>query len=818
MRMFIYQYKQAWTSLKKQSGFVLTVLLTMGITLSALLCAITLNYLLLVKPLPYPEQDRLFVGEHRVFGAEKQFMGPFASYPGLVQLYENKEVFEKASMIIYGQDVIVSHDDQPLVNTAHVTPELHHILESPLALGRMFEASEAIDTYNPVAMLSYSTWQKEFGGRSNILDQKMTLSGVSYRIIGVLAERFVEPRLVSGREVQVWLPWDYNQTSKFDRQDYGTVDGNYKFIGLLKKNIDSNQAEQILTPIMNESWQEGVSTIDFFKGWSVLISMIPLKEAMIGQSALTAIIFLAGMVGLALIACVNISNLFIARIVQKQRQMAIQAAIGATKKHVFKTIFAETSLLMCLSTVLALILANVGFFVMQKYFVAILPRVNELDLNYINVGASAIISLIIAFVFAKLSSHMLNYRALNTSLQSSGKGSALQVSKKTRQLLITSQIALATVLIFVNFSLLNSALKTINTPLGFTTSNISVLALNFSSVDPASEEEVISKMVEIVDKIETLPEVDSVSQSYSPLAGFWGREFINVSSNEQYTPYYDEIDHRYFNILKQPLVRGDNFTRSDFRDSNNVMIVNQAFAQELTTDGNALGLKLSNEEYDSTFEIIGIVNGINLKDINALGRDDITGTAVPRAYIPGGLYKQSFMLKFKPGQSVSRQQLAELLAEVDSRYSVYNFKTLSDIVNQFLITEITVSVTTSVLASFIFLLAAIGLYGILSYGTHLRQYEFGTRMALGATRKNLIVMIISDNIKTLLVGFIGGVMLFLLAYIFFNDYFQQFIYWQRLLILLATLLLITIATLFSCYWPLRRYINERPIVNLRGSD
>jgi predicted permease len=817
--MFIRQHKQAWASLKKQPRFVFTVLLTMSVTLGALLCAITLNYLLLVKPLPYPEQDRLFVAEHRVLGVEKQFMGPFASYPGLVQLYENKEVFEKASMIIYGRDVIVSHDDQPLVNTAHVTSELHHILESPLVLGRMFEASEAINAHNPVAMLSYSTWQKEFGGRSDILDQKITLSGVSYRIIGVLAKRFVEPKLAgSGQEVQVWLPWDYNQTSKFDRQDYGTVDGNYKFIGLLKNNINSNQAEQILTPIMNESWQEGVASIDFFKDWSVLISMVPLKEAMIGQSALTAVIFLAGMVGLALIACVNISNLFMARIAQKQRQMAIQAAIGATKKHVFKAIFAETSLLMCISTVLALILANVGFFIMQKYYVAVLPRVDELDFNFINLGCLVIVSLFIALVFAKLSSNMLNYRALNTSLQSSGKGSALQVSKKTRQLLITSQIALATVLIFVNFSLLNSALKTINTPLGFTTSNISVLTLNYSSVDTASEEEVISKMTEIVDKIETLPEVDSISQSYSPIAGFWGRKFINISSNEQYIPYYDEIDHRYFNILNQQLVRGDNFTRSDFRDSNNVMIVNQAFAQELTTDGNALGLKLSNEEYDSTFEIIGIVNGINLKDINALGRDDITGTAVPRAYIPGGLYKQSFMLKFKPGQSVSRQQLAELLAEVDSRYSVFNFKTLSDIVNQFYITEITVSVTTSVLASFIFLLAAIGLYGILSYGTQLRQYELGTRMAIGATRKNLIFMIIGDNTKPVLIGFVGSIVLFAITYIGLSEYIQLLLTWHVLPMVLVTLVLVILMVLFACYWPLRQYFNKAVVYSLRGSD
>jgi predicted permease len=817
MREFIRQHKQAWISLKKQPGFVLTVLLTMGITLGALLCAITLNYLLLVKPLPYPEQDRIFVAEHRVFSAEKQYMGPFASYPGLVHLYKSKEAFEQASIMIYGQDVITSHNNQPLVNTVYVTPELHQILSPPMTMGRMFEASEAIDTNNPVAMLSYNTWQIEYNGSEDILEQKINLSGVSYRIVGVLGKDFVEPEIAkTGRETQVWMPWDYNQTEKGQRQDYGAVNGNYKFIGLLKKNVNQSQAQQILTPLMNNRWQEGVAHIGFFKGWSVVMNILPLKEVIVGQSDSIAVMFLAGMIGLALIAGVNISNLFMVRIAQKQRQMAIQAAIGATKKHLFKAIFAETSLLMFISTVLALVLANIGFYIMQKYLGTVLPRVNELDFNYINVGCAVLISIVIALIFAKLSSRMINYHALNTSLQSSGKGSGLQVSKKTRQVLIASQVALATILVFANFTVLKDAVKTIYAPIGFETNNISTLILNFSSTNSPSQEEAIPLMAEIMEKIKALPQVESLSQSHSPLNGYWSRALTNVSNNELYTPYFKDIDHRYFNMFEQQLVQGDNFSQVDYRDGNNVMIVNQAFAKELKVDGDALGLKISTEGL-GTFKIIGIVKGINLRDQYSLG-GDIKGKAVPRVYVPRGLGGQIFMLKFKPGQSVSRQQLGKLLAEVDSRYSVYSFKTLSDTITQNLHSEITIAVTTTVLASFIFLLAAIGLYGILSYGTQLRHFELGARMAIGATRKHLVFMIITDNTKPVLAGFIGSIVLFSLAYISLNDYIHQFLYWQVLPILLATLILIILVTLFSCYWPLRQYINRRPIFSLRGSD
>ena len=423
--------------------------------------------------------------------------------------------------MMYDQDVIVSHSSQPLVNTAYVTPELHQILASPLALGRKFESSENLDTNNPVAMLSYNTWQQEFNGSADILEQKIILSGISYSIVGVLAENFVEPELHNtGLETQVWLPWDYNKAWSGMRESFGNIDTNLKFIGQLNKGVSQSQAQQMLTPLVNDRWREGVADIDFFKGWSIDIRVRSVKEVILGQSGSIAVMLLAGVIGLVLIACANISNLFMARTAEKQRQMAIQAAIGATKKHLFKAMLAETSLLMFMSIILALVLAKTGFFVMQQYLGAVLPRVSELSLNPITFGSAVLIAVAFALFFAKLSTRMINYRALNTTLQSSGKGSGLQVSKKTRQLLIASQVALATVLVFANFSLLKDAVKTINAPIGFATNNISTLMLNFSSTDLPSQEERMPIMDEVMEKLTALPQVESLSQGSSPLDGF----------------------------------------------------------------------------------------------------------------------------------------------------------------------------------------------------------------------------------------------------------------------------------------------------------
>jgi len=817
MRKLILRHKQAWASLKKKPGFILTVLMTMGITLGALLCAVTLNYLLLVEPLPYPEQERLFVAEHKLIGAEKETKGIAYTYPGLVHLYKSKEAFEQSAIMSYGQDVIISHNSQPLVNIAYVTPELHQILASPMALGRMFETSEAMDTNNPVAMLSYNTWQQDFNGSADILEQKINLSGISYRIVGVLAEDFVEPELNGiGLETQVWMPWDYNQAGERQRQSFGNISGNLKFIGRLKDGVSQSQAQQLLTPLVSDRWQEGVAEIGFFKGWSIVMQIRSVKEVILGQSESIAVMLLAGVIGLVLIACLNITNLFMARTAEKQRQMAIQAAIGATKKHLFKAMLAETSILMFMSIILALVLANTGFYIMQQYLGAILPRVNELSLNPITFGCAVLITITFALFFAKLSTRMINYRALNTTLQSSGKGSGLQVSKKTRQVLIASQVALATVLVFANFSLLKDAVKTINAPIGFTTNNISTLILNFSSTDFPSQEEATPIMAEIMEKLEALPQVESLAQGNSPLDGYSVRALTNVANNERYTPYFKGIDQRYFSMIEQQILQGDNITLVDRKDRTNVMIVNQAFAKQLKADGDVIGMQISTGRPDP-FKIVGIVKDIAIPGDTPIGSDN-AAEGVPRAYVPNGLGGQSFMLKLKPEQSVSRQQLGKLLAEVDSRYSVFSFNSADDILTQSLFSEITTAVTTAVLASLVFLLAGIGLYGILSYGTQLRRFELGARMAIGATRKHLVSMIIGDNTKAVLIGFVGSIVLFALAYIGLSEYIQPFLTWQVLPMIVATLVLIILVTLFACYWPLRQYINQAAIYSLRGSD
>ncbi len=211
MSHFLYQQKQAWASLKKKVGFVATVVITMGTTLGALLCVLTLGYLMIIEPLPYPEQDKLYSVVHAIGDQSGETNAEAFTYPGLIHLYKNQDVFDKTALIQYGQNVLTSLPNQPTLSTGYVTPGWFELLDAKMQMGRVFENTEALDTFNPVAILSYKTWQDEFDSAPDMLDKKVSFSGVSYRVIGVLSKNFVEPQITqTGRDAGMWFPWDYN--------------------------------------------------------------------------------------------------------------------------------------------------------------------------------------------------------------------------------------------------------------------------------------------------------------------------------------------------------------------------------------------------------------------------------------------------------------------------------------------------------------------------------------------------------------------------------------------------------------------------------
>jgi len=445
--------KQAIQGLRQNVVFVSAVILTMAITLGALFCIISLSYYLLIKPLPYPDQNQLFSPSHIQFNEKNELKGSNLSFEALYALYEDKSVFNSSTLMYYAWDLITSTPSQPRVNTISTSPEYFELFDIPMAIGRGFQQTEAVENKNPVAVISYEAWRKHFGLNENVLSQKITLGGVSYSIVGVIAKNFVEPQLYQiGLKSEVWIPWDVSGAASWAEGNWANKFPQLKVIGHLKEGISISQAEQKLSTNFGMSWMEGNSDTPDSKKWVNKVELTSIKDTILGNSGTITIVLLIATIGLLLLAITNIANLFISRTSEQVRQLAIRSVLGAKKKHLFNLIFSEIILLMIVSGVIALIIANFGISLMITYLSDVFPQVSDLSVSAFTLTFSIVVIVIIAYIFSKISSQIIDYKNLNQVLQSSGKGTGVQVSSRTREVLIILQVSIASFLVFWLFT------------------------------------------------------------------------------------------------------------------------------------------------------------------------------------------------------------------------------------------------------------------------------------------------------------------------------------------------------------------------------
>ena len=806
MEQFIYLIKQAWASLKGQPGFVGAVVSTMAVTLGALLCVLTLAHLLLFKPLPYPDQDALYKVVHIMGDATGEHDTQWYTYPGLMHLYNNQDVFSDTALLNYRQEVMTSEAHQPVLYTAYTTPKWFSLLNTHAHLGRLFEQTESVDSFNPVAILSYGTWQDEFSADPDILSKKVTFRGVSYSVVGVLAADFIEPNIqLRGNNTGVWLPWDFNAEVKFKNLWYGITE--LVFVGKLKSGLSVANVEQQLTPLVNDKWQENVIGMPFFKGWSIDMQLQSFQSVILGDTQNTLYLLIAGILGLVSIASANLCNLFVSRTAQQGFNLAIRSAIGAKPSHLFKHLLAEIGLLMLLSILLGLVISSLGFYLLQLFLGQTFPRLDELENNLVTFGLACLFMLLFTLFFTFVCSAMIEYRGLIKSMQSAGKGVSVQVSKGMRQTLVMAQVAIAGLLVFANIGLFNQAFDSIQQSNNFDVQDLTHLTFVPATAKQHSAAQSAVSMQDISKSLKNLPYVEQVTHSSSALDYFKKWAITHAANQKRYVVSSKEVDHKYFDMYGQKLLEGRQFTQADVLDGNNVLLVNQTFADQLSPNGSALGIRFTSDGRPLA-TVIGVV-----EDINMPGESEIP----IRVYQPTSSYSMGMTIRVKPKLSLIKQQVLDMLASIRSEYVLFSFEALTTIQYKLLSTQYLTVLTTSVVALITLFLAGLGLYGILSYSAQMRRFELGTRLALGAKGKDLIRLIFTDNASMILLGILSSVFVMLALYISFNNMFSNIVGVDLYTPLVITLLLIVSVCVFACYWPLRQYIKQPVIDTLKGN-
>ncbi|MES2316831.1 MAG: ABC transporter permease [Pseudomonadota bacterium] len=807
MSAILHEIKLALASLRRTPGFFLTVASTLGIALAALVCIAGVNRLLFLEPLPYPQQDRLFVAQGVVLDKGEVVFKGLHTYPALLQLYQTPGVFERAGLMDYQKQFLTSDPTQPRLEVTYASSGVFDLTGARAQLGRTFGPDEEVGKTNPVAVLSHRTWQANFGGDPDIVGKKVALDGASFTVVGVLAADYAEPALHSlDRLTDVYLPWESNPRDQQARQDWENFDSNLRVVGRLKPGVTAEQAGAALGAPLNERFRAQTAGVGAMATVTVQIEPLSFARIIGGDSNKVALMLLAGVCALLLIASANVSNLFLARTAQKQRQLSIQAALGANRGHLFRNMFAEAGILMLAASSVALLLAAGGYALLRHYGHGKIPRVQELALDPVSAVFIIAVGLVLALVFAALSIRMVNYKALAAFLQSGGKGAGMQISNTTRKVLIASQIAIASLLLVGNFGLLKESLQVLGRDAGFATTGLYEVNLS-AGEQQLSPEQSAQQMQAIDTTLSAWPNVESVSfAGDGPTStAVWASTLKrDMGSQDKFTPNTNRIDARYLKQIGLPVVYGREFTTAEVNDKAQAILVNETLAKAINPAGSAVGTNLFWNKKTEPYRVVGVVKDVFLPTVEPVQRVYLAGTT-----------NMNLVVKVKDGQALDKAALVSAVAAINPTLRVVKLTSVEEAYRKLLTRDATTATITFSLAVLALFLAGLGVYGVLSYSIKLRRHELGIRMALGAAPRRIMALVYRDSMIPVAFGLAASALGGILLYAFLRQSMERHLN-MGVLPALVTLVLVVLTVSVACYLPVRRILGQWPQHALRG--
>lgn len=807
MSRLITEFKQAIMGLSSKLHFSITVVLTLALTMGMLIAVFNLNYLLIAKPLPYPDEERLvtvWVESHHI---PSNRLSDYNTPLGLTELYKKQEILDSQGLIYQGQGMLTNHFEQPNLPVGYITHEYLTLLGADYVLGQGFGQQHNLADKVAEVVISYDAWLHWFQKSQNVIGQVAQIGDTQFKVIGVLSNKFVEfrrrPELDSP---QVWLPWSYLPL------DMSGWNNSFSTLGSIAKvSADKSivEVEGNLTTVLQAHFQKEVVGQNYFKDTKVAIKTTPLKDKVIGDNKQIGYLLFTAALGLLLIACANIVNLFLSRAIEKSRVLAIQAAVGAKPRHIFTNMFVESFILTSIAMLLGLIVCAWCFELLRGLAENQLPRLSELTLDGVTIVFSISLSVLLALLFSFLSTRVLNYKQLKDQLQSSGKGSGLQISARSRNNLVIVQVALTSLMLVGTSMLIERSVQTIQHPVGFTNKGVVTFELELGNKYSSSDEQK-ALLNNISTELKLMPEVEDVSRAILPpiRVGNFSMSLRDENENSIGAYQINRVDSNYFNIIGLPLLYGKTFEQfpSDNANKINEIILSESAAKNIFGTTNVIGENLKSAG-NTPLKIVGVVGDI----FNPYKSNESKGLKI---YLDYATWKIRLMVKPTSNAQVTRQQLNTTIAKVAPGVVVKDLTTLEAIYQDLLFKHKLIAWFVFGLSILALVLAGVGIYGVLSYSTQMRRYELGVRMSLGAKTHTVIQMVMKDNIRPIAIGIAVSLVIATLIYTFARQHIEGLLQPELLSVSVAMAIMVLVAML-ACYIPVVKIVASDPIKALR---
>ena len=742
--------RYALRSLLKQPGFAAVVVITLALGIGASTAIFSVVNAVLLRPLPFPNSDRLEVvwGNYRELNIER--------LPAKAAEYEDyahqTQVFDAVAAYANHSFNLTTGSEPERIRGAYVSANLFPMLEAQPAAGRVFTAGE-----QQVVVLSDSFWQHHFAGDRNVINQSITLDNESYTVVGVMAASFQFPHpsfasFTGGEPADVWVPLTYTPEQVTKRT------GPY-FLNVLARLAPGITLEQSRAH-MNALAQRFERELSGYRGpngedggWHITVA--PLQEEIVGGSrrALLVLLFAVGL--LLLIACANVANLLLMRSARRQKELAIRTALGASRWQIVRQLLVEGMVLATLAAALGLLFVNWGIRLLAVLGPGILPRAQEVSIDARVFGFMVAAVALMSVGFGVVAARPVSQNDLHESLKSTRSGGVR--SRKWSDALVVVEVSLAVLLLIGSGLLVKSLLRLQRINTGIVANQLMSFEIDLSASNYKDAERASDFYRQLLSQIETLPGVESASfGTVQPLSGNGGSDPFAIEGrrldpSNLTAAGWQVVGANYFQTLGIPLLTGRDLTAADMQPgASPVAIINEKLAARYWPNEDPIGhrITLGLPRPDNPWiTIVGVAKNVPHRAIDSQPEPDWYASRV----VSPQRHRYLFVRSALPASTLMAA-IRTQVAAIDRNQPLTSVKTMTDVIAATTAPRRFNAWLLGVFAIVALVLATLGIYSVISYSIALRTQEIGIRMALGARRPAILMMVLRKGMLLTSIG------------------------------------------------------------------
>jgi predicted permease len=810
MSTLVQDLRYALRLLRKTPAFTAVAVLALALGIGANTAIFSVVDAVLLRPLPYENPDHLVKIWTQFVGIGLPNNQNWISAPEFVDFRTLSKSFSHIAAISDDSFNIAAGGLPERVEGAEVSSSFFPLLGVQAKLGRVFLPEEEQPGRDNVALLSEGLWRRRFGADPNLVGRKLTINGRSFQVVGILPRGFQYPA-----DAELWAPLAFSNDdlSPGNRGSHGL-----QVLARVKPELSLALARSDMNAVARRMVEMHPEYP--YQQYRFGLIVTPLLEEMVGNVK-TALWILMGAVGFVLlIACANVANLLLARASAREREIAIRTAMGAGRARLARQLLTESVILGLLGGVAGLVLAAWGLGVLATISAASFPRVADARLDGGVLAFTMLISIGTGLLFGLAPIFQVS-RVTHESLKEGGRGStAGRASQSLRRTLVVAEIALSLVLLAASGLLLKSFLRLMEVDPGFRPDGVLTMRIALPDAKYPQPPRIRAFYREVAERVSKLPGVEAAGLvSALPLSGSGSSGTITVDSRAvSGNDASPEADLRpatpgYFKAMGISLVGGRYFDERDTGTAAPVAIIDETMARTYWPNEDAVGKRLKRGDAQSTnpwMTIVGVVRHVRYRTLEEYSRVTLYW---PHAQDPRSSMSLAIRTSSPDPYTLAATVQREILA-VDPDQPVYKVRTMPELMADSVARRRLAMLLLAIFAGAALALAAVGIYGVMSYSVQQRAHEMGIRMALGASRANVLQLVLGQCLSLTLVGVALG----LAGSLIMAGLISSLLYHVKSrdpVTFALVALVLTVVALMASYLPARRATKVDPVVSLR---